>query len=168
MLHQELQKTTFDLWPNIGIPRGFDPQTIITMIFNYLRVAFRGLLKNKSYFVINIFGLGISLACCITAYLLLAFNIEFDNYHDDKKVANIFKIHTLSTEKDGKHVADNQAPIVMAPIAADEIAGIEKYARFLYGGGALSYKDKAFNEGIAFTDSAFFDMFDYPLAKGQS
>lgn len=136
------------------------------MILNYLRVAFRGLLKNKSYFIINTFGLGISLACCITAYLLLAFNIEFDNFHDDKKVANIFTVHTLSTEKDGRHVRDNQAPIVMAPIAADEIPGIDKYVRFLYGGGALSYKDKAFNEGIAFTDSSFFDMFDYPLLKG--
>src|SRR4030095_16511635 len=136
------------------------------MIFNYLRVAFRGLLKNKSYFVINIFGLGISLACCITAYLLLAFNIEFDNFHDDKKVSHIFRIHTLSTEKDGKHVIDNQAPIVMAPIIADEIAGINRYVRFLYGGGALSYQDKAFNEGIAFTDSSFFDLFDYPLLKG--
>lgn len=136
------------------------------MIFNYLRVAYRGLLKNKSYFVINTFGLGISLACCITAYLLLAFNIEFDNFHDDEKVSRIFKIHTLSTEKSGRLVVDNQAPIVLAPIAADEIAGIERYARFLYGGGALSYKDKAFNEGIAFTDSSFFDLFDYPLLKG--
>jgi len=136
------------------------------MILNYLRVAFRGLLKNKTYFVINTFGLGISLACCITAYLLLAFNIEFDNFHDDKKVSHIFKIHTLSTEKTGKHVIDNQAPIIMAPIAAEEIAGISRYARFLYGGGAISYKDKAFNEGIAFTDSSFFDMFDYPLLKG--
>lgn len=136
------------------------------MIRNYLRVAFRGLLKNKSYFVINTFGLGISLACCITAYLLLAFNIEFDNFHDDEKVSHVFKIHTLSTEKSGKKVTDNQAPLVMAPIVADEIAGIERYARFLYGGGALSYKDKAFNEGIAFTDSSFFDLFDYPLLKG--
>jgi hypothetical protein len=98
-------------WPNIGMTRDvLDPQTItIGMIRNYLRVALRGLLKNKSYFVINIFGLGISLACCITAYLLLAFNIEFDNFHDDKKVANIFKIHTLSTEKNGTKVIDNQS-----------------------------------------------------------
>ncbi len=136
------------------------------MIKNYLRVAYRGLLKNKSYFVINTFGLGISLACCITAYLLLAFNIEFDNFHDAAKVSHIFKIHTVSHEKDGKLAIDNQAPIVMAPIAADEIAGIDRYVRFLYGGGALSYGDKAFNEGIAFTDSSFFDLFDYPLLKG--
>jgi hypothetical protein len=54
----------------------------------------------------------------------------------------------------------------MAPIAAEEIAGINRYVRFVNGGGALVYKDKAFNEYIGFTDSSFFDLFDYPLLKG--
>ncbi|MEX2235068.1 MAG: FtsX-like permease family protein [Cyclobacteriaceae bacterium] len=136
------------------------------MLFNYLRVAFRNLLKNKSYVIINALGLGTALACCITAYLLLAYNIEFDNFHDDEKVSNIFKFHTISKEKDGSIARDVQAPIVLAPIAVEEITGIKRYTRFLYGGGALYYGDKAFNEGIAFADSSFFDLFDYPLIAG--
>ena len=102
------------------------------MIKNYLRVAFRSFLKNKSYIVINALGLGVSLACCIAAYLLLAYNIEFDNFHDDEKVSHIFRFHTLSKDKDGKVNRDAQAPIVLPPIAASEIAGIERYTRFLY------------------------------------
>lgn len=136
------------------------------MIKNYLRVALRSLLKNKSYIIINTFGLGISLACCVTAYLLLAYNIEFDSFHDNKKVANIFTFHTLFRDKEGNLLRDNQAPLILAPIAADEIAGVERYTRFLYGGGSLRYGDKAFNEGIAFADSTFFDMFEYPFATG--
>jgi ABC-type antimicrobial peptide transport system permease subunit len=136
------------------------------MIKNYFRVAVRNLFKNKSYVIINTFGLGISLACCVTAYLLLAFNIEFDNFHATEKVENIFKVHTISHEQDGRLARDVQAPIVMAPIAKEEIAGIESYARFLYGGGSLLYGEKAFNEGIGYTDSTFFDLFDYPLVAG--
>ena len=136
------------------------------MIKNYLLVALRTLRKNKSYIIINTLGLGISLACCITAYLLLAYNIEFDRFHDDKKVSNIFRVHTLSTEKDGRVVRDDQAPLVMAPMIVDEIAGTGRYTRFLYGGGAMRNGDKAFNEGIAFADSSFFDMFDFPLVAG--
>lgn len=136
------------------------------MIKNYLLVATRNLLKNKSYVLINTFGLGISLACCITAYLLLAYNIEFDNFHDDKKVANIYKVHTISHDQDGKLARDVQAPIVMAPMASEEIAGLERYVRYLSGGGALRYEDKAFNEWFAFTDSSFFDLFDFPLVAG--
>ncbi|HMI66631.1 MAG TPA: FtsX-like permease family protein [Cyclobacteriaceae bacterium] len=136
------------------------------MIRNYLRVAFRSLLKNKSYVIINTLGLGVSLACCITSYLLLAYNIEFDNFHDAGKVSRIFRFHTLSRDKDGKVVRDDQAPIILPGIAAEEIAGIGRYTRFLYGGGSMRYGDKAFNEGIAYADSTFFDLFDYPLAAG--
>lgn len=136
------------------------------MLFNYLRVAARNFRKNKSYVIINTLGLGIALACCITAYLLLAYNIEFDTFHNDDKVSRIFKFHTLSHEKDGSLARDVQAPIVMAPIIAGEISGIGRYTRFIYDGGALFYGDKAFNEGVAFADSSFFDLFDYPLVAG--
>lgn len=136
------------------------------MIKNYLRVAFRSLAKNKSYVIINTLGLGISLACCITAYLLLAFNIEFNDFHDADKVSKIFAIHTLSTEKDGKVMRDVQAPVMVGPLAAEEIAGIERYTRFIGDGGSMRYEDKAFNEGISFADSAFFELFDFPLVAG--
>ena len=71
------------------------------MIRNYLCIALRTFSKNKSYIAINGLGLGISLACCITAYMLMAFNLEFDDFHKDEKVARIFRVHTLSTDKDG-------------------------------------------------------------------
>ena len=136
------------------------------MIKNYLRVAFRTFKKNKSYIVINALGLGISLACCIAAYLLLAFNIEFDNFHQDKTVARIFRFHALSTDKEGKVNKDSQAPLVLPPMAANDIAGIERYTRYVYGNGSLRYGDNAFNENLAFADSAFFTMFDFPLESG--
>src|SRR5687768_14869970 len=136
------------------------------MIKNYLRVALRNFLKNKSYVIINAFGLGISLACCIAAYLLVAFNIEFDSFHDDGKVSRIFRVMTMSKDKDGKVNKDCQAPLVLPPIAANDIAGIENYTRFLYGGGSLRFEDNVHNEGLAFADSSFFEMFDFPLVSG--
>ena len=136
------------------------------MIKNYLLVAFRTFSKNKSYIIINALGLGISLACCIAAYLLLAFNIEFDNFHDDQKVARIFRFHALSTDKEGKLNRDSQAPIILPPMAANDIAGIERYTRYAFGNGSLRYGDQSFNENLAFADSAFFELFDYPLESG--
>ena len=136
------------------------------MLKNYLIVALRSFAKNKSFIIINALGLGVSLACCIAAYLLLAFNIEFDSFHQDERVSSIYTIHTITKEKEGKTSKDCQAPLVMAPIAAQEIAGIERYTRFLYGSGSLRYEDKSNTEGLAFADSAFFEMFDYPLVSG--
>ncbi|HYF70165.1 MAG TPA: FtsX-like permease family protein [Ohtaekwangia sp.] len=136
------------------------------MIKNYLQVAWRNLLRNKSYVIINTFGLGISLACCITAYILVAYNIEFDSFHKDEKVADVYKVHTHFKEKDGPTTQTITAPIVFGPIAAEDISGIAQFTRFIYGGGYIRYGDNSFSENIAYVDSTFFDMFDYPLKSG--
>ena len=38
------------------------------MIKNYLLITFRSLMKNKLFILINVFGMGIAIACCITAF----------------------------------------------------------------------------------------------------
>lgn len=136
------------------------------MIKNYILVAIRSLRKNKSYVIINTFGLGIALACCIAAYLILAYNIEFDNFHESSKVERIFKIHSHIKGEDGKVMPNNNAPMVLPPIAFPQISGIERYTRYLSDGAYMRNGDKAFAERIAFADSTFFGMFDFPLLAG--
>ncbi|MFT6868659.1 MAG: putative ABC transport system permease protein, partial [Cyclobacteriaceae bacterium] len=136
------------------------------MFRNYLQIAFRSLLKNKSYVLINTFGLGIALACCITAYLLLAFNIEFDDFYEDDKVADIFRIHTNFTQPEGTLGQHINSPINMGPAILQDIAGIKQFTRYNGTSGFVRYGDKSFNEGVVFADSVFFEMFDYPISKG--
>ena len=144
------------------------------MVKNYLLVAFRTLLKNKRYLVINTFGLGIALACCITAYILIAFNIEFDNYHDSEKVQNIYRLHAnvLLNQSDRRQAVSSPSPI--GPAAAKDFSGIKSFSRYAgngFGGASVSYSNsnggnKAFSEDIVFVDSSFFRMFDFPLVEG--
>jgi putative ABC transport system permease protein len=136
------------------------------MIKSYFKIAYRSLLKNKSYVMINTMGLGVALACCITAYLLLAYNIEFDDFYKDGKVSNIFKIHTHIKEKDGKITERITAPMPMGPAIVEELSGIQKCTRFIFNGGYMRYGDVAFGENLAFADSTFFEMFDIPLQAG--
>ena len=68
------------------------------MIKNYIKVAIRNLMRNKVYVLINTLGMGIAMACCMTAYLLIAYNIEFDEYFNDDETKNIVKVvHHLET-----------------------------------------------------------------------
>ncbi len=136
------------------------------MLKNFLHVAVRNLLKNKSYVLINTFGLGVALACCITAYLLLAFNLEFDNYYDDRDVKDIFRVHTTFLPPDGEAGQFINAPISMGPAMVNDLAGIESFTRYIYDGGFVRFGDNAFNESIVFADSTFFELFEYPLLKG--
>ena len=136
------------------------------MLKNYVIVAFRSLLKNKSYVIVNAFGVGIALACCLTAYMVLAYDNEFDDFHADNKVEHIFKIHTHLREEDGTIIKNNSAPMALPPVAVSSISGIERFTRYLHEGAYMRYNDKAFSERVSFADSTFFDMFDFPLVAG--
>lgn len=145
------------------------------MIKNYLLIALRNLLKNKNYVIINTFGLGIAMACCLTAYILIAFNIEFDDFHEDEKVENIFRVHShvVINGSDFKEAVSTPSPV--GPMATQDIAGIKRFVRIAgsQGGGAsVSYINKetninnTFGEYISYADSTLFEMFDLPLTAG--
>ncbi|MCR9249570.1 MAG: ABC transporter permease [bacterium] len=136
------------------------------MLKNYFKVALRSLGKNKSYVLINTFGLGIAIACCITAYLLLAYNIEFDEAFKGEKIDRTYRIHTHYLNPDGQPGQHINAPVNFGPTVASSFPGIEKYTRYWNDGGYVRYGEKAFGEGVVFADSTFYEMFDFTLHKG--
>lgn len=137
-----------------------------SLLKNYLVTGFRNLQKNKSYVVINTFGLGIALACCLSAYLFVAYNIEFDNFHSDAKVDKIYRVHSHYLKAEGGNYQSISAPINLAPNAVSDLSGIKRFTRFNGEGGYVRYGEDTFNEYVSFADSTFFDMFDFPLAQG--
>jgi putative ABC transport system permease protein len=136
------------------------------MIKNYIKVAIRNLTRNKVYVLINTLGMGIAMACCMTAYLLIAYNIEFDEYFNDDLVENIVKVVHHTQTANGNLDKELVVPIVMAPQAMHEISGIEDFTRFCNDGGIMSYGEKAFRENIRFADPSFFNMFELGLKSG--
>ncbi|MFT6867750.1 MAG: putative ABC transport system permease protein [Cyclobacteriaceae bacterium] len=145
------------------------------MFKNYLKVALRTLIRNKNYVIINSLGLGIAMACCIAAYLFIAFNVEFDSFHKEEKVKNIFRTHAHVVLSGGELRQGVSAPILVGPMAFEDISGIKSYLRYAgnaFGGASVSYVDidskiqKAFAENVVFADSNIFEMFDFPIVKG--
>lgn len=136
------------------------------MILNYLKVAVRHLTKNKLYLFINTMGMGIAIACAMTAYLLIAYNIEFDSTVDKELVRNVVKVVHHRTGADGDPYQELVAPLPLGPTAAEEIAGIANYTRFCSTGGYISRGDKGFHETIFFADPAFMNMFQPRLVSG--
>ena len=51
------------------------------MITNYIKIAFRSIFKNKIHSGINIFGLGIGIACCTLILFFLKHELSFDKFH---------------------------------------------------------------------------------------
>lgn len=136
------------------------------MLRNYFKIAIRQLFKNKSYVVINTLGMGVALACCVAAYIFVAFNIEFNNNFDKEKTRNMAIVMAHFEHQNGTPYQNMVAPTVMAPIAANDFTGIERFTRYISNGGNISYEDKSFAESVQFADSTFFEMFDLPLISG--
>lgn len=136
------------------------------MIYNYLKIALRSTLKNKSHVLINVIGLGIALAFSITIYLLFAFNFEFDDYFKD--TSDIYRIHLSKASENGEIIHHEVAPIPMGPLMDQEIAGIDQWTRYVLWGQTLIYDQTSFNQQIAFADSSFFRMFHFDTEYGVS
>lgn len=137
------------------------------MYKTYLKIAFRHFAKNKFTYFINTMGLGISLACCICAYLFLAYNTEFDDFHDVQKMERVFKIHKHIETKTANRLESINSPIPLASEAAAELPGIEQYSRYIFdGGNIMTEEGNSFRERINFADRSFFDLFDFPFLSG--
>lgn len=70
-----------------------------SMIKNYFKTAFRNLVRNKNYTIINIAGLAIGIASCLLIFLIIHFETSFDNFHKNKD--RIYRIVTASQTPQG-------------------------------------------------------------------
>ncbi|HTQ66177.1 MAG TPA: ABC transporter permease [Puia sp.] len=62
------------------------------MLKNYFKTAFRNLLRNKSFTIINVLGLTIGIASCLLIFLVIQFELSFDSFHQKKD--RIFRVVT--------------------------------------------------------------------------
>ena len=69
------------------------------MLYHNLKLAFRNLLRNKSFSFINITGLTIGMASCIIIGLYIFNELSFDRFH--KNHAAIYRVNKFINEKTG-------------------------------------------------------------------
>lgn len=139
------------------------------MIKNYLKIAFRFFVKNKTFGMINLIGLAIGTLCCL--YILLYVNDQhsYDKHHDHAK--NIYRVTSLlNSPTDGVSKMATCSPPI-APAMKNEFGEVMQYTRMVNTIGVsrhlLRYKDKTFYEKEAvFADSTFFDVFTYHFIHG--
>jgi putative ABC transport system permease protein len=68
------------------------------MIKNYFKIAWRNLLKHKSFSLINIFGLAIGIAACLIIFIYIRHELTFDQYNKNAdRIARITAtVHALN------------------------------------------------------------------------
>ena len=142
------------------------------MIKNYLKVAWRNLVKNKVFSFINIFGLSVGLTCCMLITVYIYNELSYDKYH--KNINGLYQLATTFV-KDGKEDKTPNTPAPMAAAMKQEFPEISETARimalFAEDKTLLQYKDgdeqKSFYETKSFmADPSFFKLFTYHFVEG--
>jgi len=136
------------------------------MFRNYVKTAWRNLVKNKFYSLINIVGLSAGLAIGILILLWVQDELSFDGFH--KKTADIYRLECYGGTGASKQIWDDMvAPI--GPLAKQQLPEVRDEVRlsFNFFYSLYKYKDKAFGDDhVTFADPSFFTVFDFPLIKG--
>src|SRR5690606_23675601 len=92
------------------------------MLRSFLIAAIRNLKKNTLYTAINVAGLALGVACCVTIFLLVRFETSFDDYHS--KAERIYRVNVKQEHAMGRKMnAYNFYPLGEAIRA--EVTGLE-------------------------------------------
>lgn len=133
------------------------------MIKNYLLITLRSLAKNKLFIFINVFGMGIAIACCIVAYV----NWEFAATWDSKHV-NADQIYRVQLVRDfqGRTERYGMAPMPLGNFVKQNFKEVSKVVRYTSSYCDIRIGEEVFGTQVVFVDSGFFDLFTYELKYG--
>ena len=137
------------------------------MLRNYIKIAWRNLIRNKAFTAINIVGLAIGLATCLLIGLFVLDELSYDRFHT--KADRIVRVFFRGSMQGGKLNEAHVMPPTAQTLKAD-YPEVEEATRLRMGGAPfINYGDKSFRDAsIAYVDSNFFQVFTLPLLQGDS
>lgn len=136
----------------------------LAILHNYFKVAARNLYKHKYFSAVNAIGLAIGMSISLLFIVLYVHVHTFDNFHENE--SNIYRVIT------SHHGADREWELACAPFSVAEnfregFVGVKNTVEITSGfygeavAGDLDIPLRGF-----YTDASFFEVFTYPLAKG--
>jgi len=131
------------------------------MFQNYLKVAFRKIMRQKVFSFINIAGLTIGMAICILILLWVQDELNYDRFHENAD--NIYRI-VLNDQKYGM-----RWPVVSIPVGPSlkqEFPEILDSTRVSDFRGLVTRDEKKYDEIGAYVDPSFLEIFSFPFEKG--
>ncbi len=138
------------------------------MFKNYIKIAWRNLVKNKVYASINIVGLTLGFVCCILILLFVKDELSYDQFIPNKE--NIYRVALERIYPD--HTSFYAViPDSFSAVFGQEIKGVEESTRIFDLGNDLviEVEDEKFDEKFgAAADSVFFNVFDFKILRGST
>ena len=133
------------------------------MLSNYLKIAFRNLLRDKYYSGINIMGLALGMGCGMLIVIYLMRETSYERHFSDND-----RIYRVSTKFFNVGDFAGSSPTLPEAIR-EEMSWVEHTTQVTpIGPSTLNFEGKKVNApGLTIiADSTYFDVFDYKIIAG--
>ncbi len=139
--------------------------TSLAMIKNYIITAFRNLVRNPVYTLINTFGLSIGITCSILIMIFINHELSYDRFN--RKADDLYRMVFEMVEQNTS-IKTPQMTAPVAPAMQEEFPEVINVTRLSTNReGFFSYQNRNHHiRNLLYTDSSFFDMFSYDLIQG--
>ncbi|MEL6537660.1 MAG: ABC transporter permease [Bacteroidota bacterium] len=135
------------------------------MIRNYLKVAWRNLLKYRFYSGINILGMSVGIASVLLMALFVQHELSYDRYYEDAE--RLYRVD-FSARMAGNDIELGATSASTGPVFLEEIPEVEDMGRFrTMGTWIVAYEDTRFQEeDLTFADPGIIRLFDLEFLAG--
>jgi len=139
------------------------------MLKSYWILAWRTLVRNKLYTLVNVLGLALGICVCLVIYLVASYEFSFDTFHPDHD-----RIFCVDAGMHGGHL--NCVPGPMPAAMRREMTGFQTVAAFQTYAASVTIpgdqngEPKSFNDdgSLAVAEPQYFDIFHYRWLSGNA
>jgi ABC-type antimicrobial peptide transport system permease subunit len=151
--------------PSIIRPiEGYKNLNTYGMYKSYFKIGWRNIRRSLVYSSINVFGLAIGLACCLSIGLYIQDEFSYDSFHQN--LGNLYRVVEKQKQAGIRYdIASTPGPL--GPAMKTDFPEVKETCRLGYMPGVLQLdQSTAETNAIRLTDNSFFNMFNFKLIKG--
>lgn len=137
------------------------------MIKNYIVTAYRNLLRQKGFSIINIVGLSLSISVCMLIIVIILDQYSYDNFHSKKdRIYRVLSDNTIATDIRIKFAS---SPIALGDEVSKNSTLVDDFVMLDRSfSGDAKYKGSTLEVNVIYASEHFFRLFDFPLSGGGS
>jgi putative ABC transport system permease protein len=137
------------------------------MLTNYLKITLRNFGRQKVYAFINVFGLAVGIMFCAFIFLYVRDELTFDQFH--KNGDRIVRVNAVELVPDGAvAMAMPYQPLPLADALRADVPEVLQTTRLMERQLVVRNGDFSAEETVLFADPSFFDLFTFPLKRGDA
>jgi len=135
------------------------------MLINYIKTAFRNIIKTRMFSFVNILGLSIGMAACLLILHYVNYQKSYDRFHPNSE--RIYRLRYERTNAEGTVARFASCSPPTAEFLRDRYPELEKIARIFRFPAVVSFGERKFTEdNMYFAEYDFLDMFKCNFIRG--